>query len=164
MLWDACIGTASPIEDPRKTDLFLDNWRSGLAQNNPPKGSASSGMSRVARSAKLCPFLLMIGWNKHVFFMLFKFTLWGGGLLALASIVVVFGTLVLHFHLILGLITAINLAVQFNITHLNFIILKQYYEPYSTDLEAFRITRSTRDCRLVELLSPSFPPTRVSPG
>ena len=92
MLYDACIGIASPIEDPRKADLFFDNRRSELAENNPPKGSALSGMSRFARSAKLCPFLLMIGWNKPVFFMLFTFTLWGGVCLALASIVVVFGT------------------------------------------------------------------------
>ena len=129
MLWDAGIGIASPIEGPRKCRSFLDNWRSGLAENNPPKGSALSGISRVARSAKLCPFFVMIGWNKPVFFMLFTFTLWGSGWIALASIVVVFGTLVLHFHLILGLITAINLVVQFNITHLNFITLKQYHEP-----------------------------------
>ena len=104
MLRDACIGIESPIEGPRKAYLFLDNWRSGLAENNPPKGSASSGMSRVALSVKLCPFLLIIGWNKPVFFMLFKFTLWRGGSLAIASIVVVFGIVVLHFHLILGLI------------------------------------------------------------
>lgn len=69
-------------------------------------------MSRVARSAKLCPFLLMIGLNKPVFFMLFKFTLWRGGSLAIASIVVIFGIVVLHFHLILALIASINLIGQ----------------------------------------------------
>ena len=129
MLRDACIGIEPPIEDPRKAYLFLDNWRSGLAENNPRKGSALSGMSRFARSAKSSPFLLMIGWNKPVFFMLFTFTLCRGGSLAIASIVVVFGIVVSHFHLILGLISAINDVVQFKVTYLNFIILKQYNEP-----------------------------------
>ena len=44
--------------------------------------------------------------------MLFKFTLWRGGSLALASIVVIFGIVFLHFHLILALIASINFFVE----------------------------------------------------